>query len=427
MKSFLRAIVVVYILFARSLLANIPTHVSVGIFQQEQRIFYNVDDGLPSNDIRDIAATEDGTVFVATAKGLAVFIGDKWSVVEQMEHVDVWMLAAKGNKLAVFGGTEKDQIVAGGKIYLLNRDWLDQTITLPAWVKVPVSRNDLSFRNNIMLGTTDDIILLKRRYGNIYKKSSKGSKFTPNTRPVVLHIPATEIRQMTVTGAGKTYAATDSALLTFSSLQEGWSPVLPRNGQHSWGLHDARGVTVDSFGRLWFASNQGVGYYDEGWQLFTGHDGLPYNDFTMMAPGNNGDMWFGTRKGAVYFDGENWEYRQGKRWLPDDNVRSITVTPNGDAWFATANGVSVIQHRPYPLQKRRNGMKMRLIVIIDGHPMSLFWKYMWKNRVQNATGNSTIAIMMVSGPACMVRLSVLPMQLTVISNQKNVPRRLLML
>ena len=178
MKSFLKAIVVVYFLFAGILLANTPTYGSVGVFQQEQGIFYNVDDGLPSNDIRDIAATEDGTVFAATAKGLAVFIGDEWSVVEQMEHVDVWMLAAKGNELAVFGGTEKDQIVAGGKIYLLNRDWLDQTITLPARVKVPVSRNDLSFRNNIMLGTTDDIILLERRYGNIYKKPSKGSKFT---------------------------------------------------------------------------------------------------------------------------------------------------------------------------------------------------------------------------------------------------------
>ena len=62
MKIFLRAIVVVYFLFARILLANTPTYVSVGVFQQEQRIFYNVDDGLPSNDIRDIAATEDGTV-----------------------------------------------------------------------------------------------------------------------------------------------------------------------------------------------------------------------------------------------------------------------------------------------------------------------------------------------------------------------------
>ena len=103
MKSFLRAIVVVYFLFTGILLANTPTYVSVGVFQQEQRIFYNVDDGLPSNDIRDIAATEDGTVFAATAKGLAVFIGDEWSVVEQMEHVDVWMLAAKGNELAVFG------------------------------------------------------------------------------------------------------------------------------------------------------------------------------------------------------------------------------------------------------------------------------------------------------------------------------------
>ena len=179
MKSFLRSIVVVYLLFAGMLLAKNKKYVSVGVFQQEQSTFYNVDDGLPSNDIRDIAATKDGTVFAATAKGLAMFIGDEWSVVEQMEHVDVWMLAAKGSELAVFGGVEKDQIVAGGNIYLLNRGWLDQTITLPARIKVPISRNDLSFRNNIMLGTTDDIILLERRYGNIYNKSSKGSKFTP--------------------------------------------------------------------------------------------------------------------------------------------------------------------------------------------------------------------------------------------------------
>ena len=153
------------------LLANTPTYVSVGVFQQEQRTFYTVDDGLPSNDIRDIASIKDGTIFAATAKGLAIFNGNEWSVVEQMENVDVWMLAAKGSELAVFGGDSKDQIVAGGNIYLLNSGWLDQTITLPERVKVPVSRNDLSFRNNIMLGTTDDIILLERRYGYIYKLS----------------------------------------------------------------------------------------------------------------------------------------------------------------------------------------------------------------------------------------------------------------
>ena len=125
---------------------------------------------------------------MATAKGLAVYIGDQWSAVEQMEHVDVWMLAAKGNKLAVFGGTEKYQIVAGGKIYLLNKDWLDHTITLPARVKVPVSRNDLSFRNNIMLGTTDDIILLKRRYGNIYKSFYTMTRvYFRSTRAIYFH------------------------------------------------------------------------------------------------------------------------------------------------------------------------------------------------------------------------------------------------
>ena len=102
MKSFLRSIVVIYLFFTGMLLANTPTYVSVGVFQQEQRTFYTVDDGLPSNDIRDIASIKDGTIFAATAKGLAIFNGNEWSVVEQMENVDVWMLAAKGSELAVY-------------------------------------------------------------------------------------------------------------------------------------------------------------------------------------------------------------------------------------------------------------------------------------------------------------------------------------
>ena len=81
-------------------------------------------------------------------------------------------------------------------------------------------------------------------------------------------------------------------------------------------------------------------------------DGLPYNDFTTVAAGERGVVWFGTRKGAIRFDGRTWEYRQGRRWLPDDEVRSIAVGATGDAWIATPRGLAHIARRPMTLAQK---------------------------------------------------------------------------
>jgi len=93
-------------------------------------------------------------------------------------------------------------------------------------------------------------------------------------------------------------------------------PIHPADGPRSWALTDIRAITFDSKDRLWFASPQGVGVFDGNrkWTLYTGAEGLPYDDFTSIAAGENGVVWFGTRIGAIRFDGTNWEYRQGPRW-----------------------------------------------------------------------------------------------------------------
>ncbi len=103
---------------------------------------------------------------------------------------------------------------------------------------------------------------------------------------------------------------------------------------------------VDKNDQLWFASPQGVGRHDKEWSLFTGREGLPYHDFTCMAEGEKGVVWFGTHRGAIRYDGKSWNYREGKRWLPDNDIRDIVVTESGDAWFATAKGVGFIERRP---------------------------------------------------------------------------------
>ena len=129
-----------------------------------------------------------------------------------------------------------------------------------------------------------------------------------------------------------------------------WQRVFPKSGNRSWAPDDVRGVAFDAQDRLWFASPQGVGCLDgTRWSLFTGAEGLPYDDFTTVAAGEPGVVWFGTHAGAIRFDGKTWEYRQGPRWLPDDDVRSVAVNAHGDAWIATAKGISEIARKPMTL------------------------------------------------------------------------------
>ncbi|MCA9077976.1 MAG: hypothetical protein KDA93_23305 [Planctomycetaceae bacterium] len=129
-----------------------------------------------------------------------------------------------------------------------------------------------------------------------------------------------------------------------------WELALPQEGDVRWAPVDVRGVTYDASGQLWFAAPQGVGYREKNgqWRLFTGQNGLPYNDFTCIAAGPE-SVWFGTTNGAIkYVDGQ-WFFRQGGRWLLDNHVHDIAVDSSGDAWIATSKGVSCIATKPMTL------------------------------------------------------------------------------
>jgi len=132
-----------------------------------------------------------------------------------------------------------------------------------------------------------------------------------------------------------------------------WNLALPQQGDIRWAPVDVRAVTFDEAGQLWFAAPQGVGRRTtEGeWTLFTGADGLPYNDFTCIAAGPKG-VWFGTTNGAIRFQNGQWHFRQGRRWLLENHVNDIAVDADGNAWIATAAGISCIRRIPMTLEKK---------------------------------------------------------------------------
>ncbi|MBX3179165.1 MAG: hypothetical protein KF886_17555 [Candidatus Hydrogenedentes bacterium] len=140
----------------------------------------------------------------------------------------------------------------------------------------------------------------------------------------------------------------------FHSRGGAWAMLLPHDGARRWAPIDVRAVDFDHEGNLWFASPQGVGRRDTSgaWTLYTGAEGLPFNDFTCLAAGPGG-VWFGTTNGAVLFDGEGqWRFRQGRRWLQDNHVNDIAVAPDGAVWIATPGGVSCIARKPMTLAEK---------------------------------------------------------------------------
>jgi len=145
--------------------------------------------------------------------------------------------------------------------------------------------------------------------------------------------------------------ATDQGL--FLGEGESWHLVFPQQGTRRWAPIDVRAAAYDTAGTLWFAAPQGVGFRktENDWQLFTGADGLPFNDFTCIATSPKG-VWFGTTNGAIQFRDGKWAFRQGRRWLLDNHVRDIAIDRAGNAWFATAAGVSCIFHQPMTLAEK---------------------------------------------------------------------------
>jgi len=304
--------------------------IKVGTFRAEYRETYTTADGLPSDNILSIAIAADGRVYAGTERGVARFVDGKWAPVIE-DDSPVKLIAAHGGSLIYTAGPVLFNIEDGER---------RQLATLPESAVDPVDQHCLVGGELVLLGTTAGLFALE---GAAFKSVDALNRLLGSEK---------DVRQVAAAPDGRIAVAAASGLYLF--VRNGnWRAVHPQHGDRSWAVHDARGVAFDNDGRLWFASPQGVGVKTgDGWKLYTGHDGLPYNDFTTMTAGEQGVVWFGTSLGAIRYDGENWEYRMAPRWLPENLVRAIVVDSEDNAWFATETGLGSIERRPTTLAEK---------------------------------------------------------------------------
>jgi hypothetical protein len=286
----------------------------VGEFAQEVRTVHE------AGDVRSVAITRAGAVWTAAPGGVRSFTGGKWTGLAGVPSAELVAAADDAIWFTSRGALWKIGAAAPERV-----------------VELPVAAAHIAVGKQVLVATAK----------GLYTLSGRSMILDPGLAPL-----ERDIRQTAIARDGRV-AAAGGAGLWLRPPGGKWQRVLPKSGNRSWAPDDVRGVAFDSEDRLWFASPQGAGRFDgTHWTLFTGADGLPYDDFTTVAAGEPGVVWFGTRAGAIRFDGKTWEYRQGQRWLPDDEVRSIAVDGRGDAWIATAKGLSQIARMPMTLAEK---------------------------------------------------------------------------
>ncbi|HOZ46406.1 MAG TPA: hypothetical protein PLO37_14905 [Candidatus Hydrogenedentes bacterium] len=298
--------------------------IRVGAFKAEVRRAFYKSDGLPSGDVRCIAIGSDNAPYTGTAEGLARYADGAWSVVSGTEGKAILALAAMPDGVAA--------AVADGVLRVAD----EGAAPMAGFSAGTIST--LAWSDTLLAGSDQGLFRLD---GDVF--------VAVDALNTVLGTRC-DVRQVAVGPEGRLAVAAWSGL--FAREADGvWQRPVPEEKGRRWALQDVRGAAFDARGRLWCASPQGVACYDGEWHLFTGCEGLPYDDFTTVAAGDGG-IWFGTRIGAVSFAANRWAYRQGRRWLPNDDVRGIAVSADGNAWFATARGVGLIERRDMTFAKK---------------------------------------------------------------------------
>lgn len=130
------------------------------------------------------------------------------------------------------------------------------------------------------------------------------------------------------------------------------------NGVGSKEVRDARG-------RRWRPTSRGLLEISAGKKrIWTGRDGLPILSLTGIAAGPEGSLWLLSPDGVICFTPDapsrnRWFYFWGKRYLPDNFARRI-VAEHGRAWIRTLKGISLIEFRPFDLERKSSGFEQRL-------------------------------------------------------------------
>ena len=355
-------------------------------FVQEFRALFTRFEGLPSNDVRDLAITTDGTVWAATAFGLARFDGSKWEkvwIAPAFAGASVGRLAAGCDGDLWVGGSTGVSLLRKGKWH---HWWGYESPT--RWIHSLAPDAD----GGVWAVMSHEGDLNWRDVWHLVGDRSQCWEVTRANDPTAIALD----------GAGRPYLVSNGALLALDGNE--WQPV-------DIGGVEVIGVCSGPDGSIWIGTSEGAIVLREGKvvERIGKAEGLPVPGVRKVASGPDGDVWFmhptAVSRKTKALRGQpaagpsgspeqtaRWRYYSPDAWVPGQSANAIVVAADGTVWVAGSQGVARIESKALtlaeksrlleplvPAQHMRDGMIYDMVYAVPNDPDSPWYWHVSDN------------------------------------------------
>lgn len=289
------------------------------VLQKDQRETLLVErKNLLSNDILDISEGRDGTLWIATSRGVNYF--------DSAQPFNAWETILPETKGLGFARVSGILPVSAGVWFINDQEPQVSYRQETGWITLDASKG--------ISGRILDAALDERGYA--WFATEKGidiwdgvamRSYGPGTG-----LPGNVYHALFEQG-GTMWVGSDQGLLRYTDYQ--WSVVLS-------GI-SVNAIALDLEDRLLLGSDQGLIVFDgsQGFQWLINLDTLVLKDLqvTAVSQDKRGDLWVGTREnGLFHYTGLAWERFDTSRGMPTNTIRTVFIDHLGAVWVAATTG-----------------------------------------------------------------------------------------
>jgi hypothetical protein len=347
-------------------------------FAQEFRTLFTRFDGLPSNEVRDLAVTTDGTVWAATASGLARFDGERWRevwVAPALAGANVGRLAAGRDGDLWVGGSTGVSLLRQGKW----RHWWGYE-SPTRWIHSLAPDAE----GGVWAVMSHEGDLNWRDVWHLVGDKWQCWEVTREKDPSAIALD----------GAGRPYLVSNGYLVALEGNE--WRAV-------DLGGAEVIGASSGPDGSVWIGTSDGAIVLREGKvaERIGKAEGLPARGVRRVAFGTGGDVWFMHPTAVSRRTKKAWRYYSPDCWVPGQSASAIALSADGTVWMSGPQGVARIEQKTItlaeksrllepvvPSQHIRDGMIYDLTCSAPGDPGSP-----WHWHVSDNDGSHTAEYM----------------------------------
>ncbi len=296
---------------------------------------YTASEGLPSNNVLCLASDLNGVMWFGTQKGIAVYDGGSWEVMNTTTHPGL----ANDNVSSILIASNGD-VWAGGDFGLSHYSgdtWTTYTTT------EGLGSNRIT---NLTEVSNGDIWISDFNGATHYDGSTFTAYKSADGLPFggvedVVEMMNGDLVMATGLGGLAIYDGADFTLIT------------ENNGLVS---NNTTALAIDDSDNLWVGTASGISVFSSDLTWKTNHTRMyimpepdtlnPVEDIVVDA---NGDIWTGiyvdylvTVGGVAKFDGLDWTDYDQTDGMVGPTIRALAVDENDAVWVATSSGVTVV-------------------------------------------------------------------------------------